>query len=834
MGAQMRVKSRWRRAKMAKAGGIAGSVSLLLGGAAVAAEATPHEQAGANNSLGEIVVTASRRQETVASAPYNISAYSADQLQAANITSIAALSQQVPNFVLQDTGARNSASSIPIIRGLNASQASGGFDEPRYFQAPVGFYLGNTPILGNLPLMDVERIEVLRGPQGTLYGAGTLAGAIKLVPVEPKLDGLSGNLSASAATVSHSSKADYDISGAINLPMGETLALRVAAKQQYDAGFIDQYNIMQREHNDYASGAPVLADPNDVAGSRAVYFNRKDVNSTRTAAVRTTLLWKPSSDFKLDATFSFARIYGIGGPKDNSNYAGGTLPTDPQVTLPATGQYEVNSLTLEPYERKTGLGSFDASYDLGFATLSSTVSYGKTKGKNVYDGTNFLVGSFAAVYYTGNPVNPRTVIPYLNTDDERDSTQELRLVSNGKNRFDYVAGLYFQQQKRYFVFSPHLPGADVQSAAAHAGDTTPVALGGGYLALYPDTSVYIQTADQRYKESAAYGNLTWNVNDQWQVTGGARVFHESFSQHMRQANIGFLLDNLYDNGKSLTSHIFMLNTSYELAPSVKAYATWSQGFRRGGANSFQLTGILAESTTLSLYDPDKTNNYEVGIKGFAGGWYLSAAAFYVRWDKPQIDLLTPILGYNVVVNGSAATSKGFELEMSGPLGLKGLSLSAGIAYAKARLSEDFALPAGDGTGNFDPVGIAGKSGDRLPGAPDFSGSVNLNFETHMTDSSKLTFNVGTDFRSSTLNQLPNVSSQTPSTKAPGYALLHGNIEWSTGSWRAALYGTNLANKYVKYSKGVRNLTNIAALGNYGDTFSVARPREIGLRMTYQW
>ena len=803
----MRSTSMKRSAFTAKATSLAGCVSLILHGPAYAADA----------GLEEIVVTASRRAETVSKAPYNISAYSNDQLQSGNITSVTELSQQVPNFVIEDSGARNTASQIPVIRGLNASTASGLFDQPRNFQSPVGVYLGNTPTLGSLPLMDVERVEVLRGPQGTLYGAGTLAGAIRVVPMEPKLGETSGTISASGASVSHSSSYDYAGSGAINLPLGDTVAIRLAAKSDYDAGFIDQFNIMQRQGSNYAYGVPVLANPADVAGSPAVYFNKTDVNYTRTTAARALILWKPSDAFKLDATYSYALVTGNGGPTDNHTYGGGPSPIDPRVTLPATGEYQASLSSLEPFQRKTQLASIDPSLDLGFATLTGTLSYGQTDGWNVFDGTANIVGnSTYAPYYTGVPPNPRTVIPYGNGDHEKTHTEEVRLVSNGKHTLDYVVGLYSEQQKRDLVWQVYVPSGGVPAAY-----------------LGPNYESIDQNATQDYKEYAAYGNLTWNASDRWQVTGGARFFHETFSQHEVQNLYLFGLTSDTSNSNSVSSQIFMANTSYELNQSMKAYATWSQGFRRGGANTYQVTGPLAESPSLVQYRPDKTNNFEVGIKGHAGGVYLSAAAFYIKWADPQIDLFTPGLQYPAVVNGKAATSKGFELEASGPLGVNGLTFNAGIAYAKARLSEDFALPAaiGDGSGNFDPNGIVGKSGDRLPGAPDWSGTLNLNYSTALAAGTKLKVTLGGDYRSSTINVLPNINPQTPATTTPSYSLLHGDIELGVGNWRYALYGTNLLDRFVVYSKSVRTLDNIATTGGWGDTYAVARPRVIGLRIS---
>lgn len=822
-------------ALLARVGSVAGCVSLILHGAAVAGESGPDGQVDASTSLGEIVVTANRRSESVAKAPYNISAYSSDQLKAANITTLTGLSQQVPNFVVQDSGARASESQVPIIRGLNASEPSAYGGNARYFQSPVGYYLGNSPMTGALPLMDLERVEVLRGPQGTLYGGGTLAGAVRVVPAEPKLYGFGAEAGIDGAIVGHSGSRDFNLDGMVNLPLGETVALRVVAKDQYEAGFIDQFNIMRRQGNNYANGVPLLADPADVASSRAIYFDSTDVNSTRTVATRASLLWKPTDEFKLVGTYNYAKISGNGSPTDDSGYVGGPSPIDPRITLPATGEYRISSPSLEPFERKSGLATLDGSYDAGFATLSGTFSYGYTNGSNVLDGTRNIVGTPFQPYYTGDPANPRFASTVVNTDDEKTYTEELRLVSNGKHAIDYVLGAFFQQQKNQILYYTYNPGADVQSAAAHAGDTTPVYLGGTYIPLYSDNSVVRQPTVQKFRDYSLYGNLTWNVSDAWQVTGGARIFHETFNE---QRSLDLALNqtsSVYpNNSNSLTRAIFMANSSYQLAPAVKIYATWSQGFRRGGTSSIPITGPFAEAPQLVNYNPDKVDNFELGVKGTAGGLYLSAAVFYILWDGPQIDTQTPYLAYNVVINGRKASSRGLELEVSGPLGLKGLSFNAGLAYARARLTEDFTLPVGTGGGQYDPNGITGKAGNRLPGAPDFSGTVNIKYGMPVFQRAMLTFNLGADFRSSTINDLADINSATLVSTVPGYWLLRGNVEMTVGHWRAALYGTNLTDKYVVYAKSLVTTQSLAAVGTYAGLNTVARPRVIGLQLSRDW
>ena len=824
------LNAKMRQIRLHALAGTVLSVAALVPQSALAQAASTNDVASPPAASAEIVVSANRRDTVISKTPYNISAYSGEQLAKANITTVTALTRQVPNFTIVDTGARSSQSSLPIIRGLNASQASGLFEGARGAQAPVGYYVDNAPLNASLPLMDVARVEVLRGPQGTLYGAGTLAGAVRIVTNQPKLGEFSGLLSVAGGAVAHSSDHNYSLDATLNVPLGETIALRVSGRQQRNAGFINQHDIMEREGDNYLSGLPVAADPSDPLGSPAVYFDKKDVNWDTTTAARVALLWQPTAEFKATLAYAYAHVRGNGAALDNYTYPGGPSPVDARRTLAPTGEYEISSSALEPFRRTTHQATFDASYDMGFATLATTLAYQRTSGENSIDANRHILGiPFFSDYYTGNPANPRFAYAYQNTDTDRQTTEEIRLVSNTKGgAFDYVIGAFFQQQKRELGLNSFNPGAQKYN--------------GPFGPLYVDANnqFLTQINSQDYHEASLYGNLTWHPTDRWQITGGGRVFHETFSAALIQ-NRGQTIVPPSSNRTKLTSQIFMANTSYDVSSAIKAYATWSQGFRRGGANPFLTdeTSLFSEASTLKTYTPDKTNNFEVGIKGRAAGIYVSLAAFYIKWDKPQIDMLTPYYGYSAVVNGSKASSKGIELEASGQTGLEGLTFNLGVAYSKARLTRPFAIrsaisidPA-TGLSIFADNGITGLKGDRLPGAPDYSASFDLQYAFAVGKGANLTMNAGMDYRSSTVNDLTPVNGLTIIATSPGYATVRGGIDLDVGKWTVSLNATNLLDKHVVYSRGVSN-TFQQGLGGYGDTYYVGRPREVTLRVSYKW
>jgi outer membrane receptor protein involved in Fe transport len=636
----------------------------------------------------------------------------------------------------------------------------------------------------------------------------------------------------------HSGKYGYDLTGTINIPAGETAALRITLKRERNAGFINQSDIIQREGDNYLNGLPVFAQPGNIATSPAVYFKKKDVNFDETTAARLSMLWEPTDTFKFSVSYNYAEMKGNGAAIDNYTYPGGQSPIDPRRTLDATGEYEISSSSLEPFERKTHQAALDASYDMGFATLAGTIAYGETKGSNSIDANRHILGiPFFQDYYAGVPANPRFVYGYQNTDADKQWTEELRLVSNGKdNKIDYVLGAYFQQQDRTLGLFSYNPGG---------GDflTNTPYYTGVPIFVDADQSFLRQIATQKYKESAIYGNVTVHLTDKFQVTGGGRYFWETFDATTDQRRGPFqAIDPVASASRNkLSSQIFSVNASYELASNLTTYATWSQGFRRGGTSAFLIDPTLpfAESANLLTYEPDKTNNFELGLKGRLGGIYFSAAAFYIKWNNAQIDLLTPYFGYSAVVNATKASSKGIELEASGPLGDSGLSFNLGFAYAKARIDKAFALRAAvgqdplTGISIFADDGINGLKGDRLPGSPDYSGTFTLKYDTDLSETTKLGFNVGADFRGSTVNDLTPTNGFTLISKTPSFMTFRAGANVDFDKFSVSLFVNNLLDKHVVYSKGVSNLFQ-QALGGYGDTYYVGRPREIGLRLGYRF
>jgi len=770
------------------------------------------------SAVQEIVVTATRRAAGIETVPYNISAVSGDDLLRTGTQDIGQLAKQVPGFDMADRGRASLAGEIPIIRGMNTSNTDR--NELVFEQAPVGTYLGDSPMIGYFPIEDVQRIEILRGPQGTLYGAGALGGAIRFIPNSPRLNAWEAGVDVSGSTVDHSSSMGYTYSGLLNAPLGSIAAIRLSARREHDPGFIDQYGIQKRQ-GDPAASPVILANPADVANSPAVYYSKKDVNYADVSSGRVSVLIQPMDPLKLELAVNVAHVRGGGSPIDTPDFAGGPWPLDPRITLPSGGRYENISPVLGEFTRTSSLSSIDASYDMGFATLSSTSTYYNTHARSIHDGNDLILNLPAGYrsYYTGNPVNPRFIATLDSPDANRAFTQELRLVSNGHHLFDYTVGLFHQLESHSVGVSIYEPGTAEQAAAS----------GGLPVNTSPLGATYVNNAPGSFEEDALFGEVTWNATNRFQLTGGGRVFHQRFTQ--TQAYTIYLFDTSDASGtsSSFSDHIFKVNASYEYLHDQRVYATFSQGFRRGGANAFQTQGVLGEPAAILTYQPDKANNVELGLKGvLESGIRYTADVFHVDWDHPQLGTFTSVNSWPVVVNAPKARTQGAEFELHTPLFTKQLNLTLGYAYVDAKLTQNFCIPNGDGTGGVLPCGLSGTAGDRLPGSPKNSAVATLSYTQPLPDGSFLDLTLNANYKGSVLTLLSN----NPYNVNPAYTLFNASATYHWNQWSVGLVGNNLFDRRVIYAGPLH--PNSELMGTLSNTYSVGQPRTIAVRLGYHF
>jgi iron complex outermembrane receptor protein len=797
------------------------------------AQQAPAQTVSSTDQLAEVTVTATRRTETLESVPYSISVVSAEQLEQTGVTDIASLASQVAGLSLYDYGARLVGATVPIIRGINADSEPRGFRT--FEQAPVGTYIGNSPVDGYFDLEDLKQVEVLRGPQGTLYGAGALGGALRLIPNSPQLNTWSGKVEVGGARTEHSSGHGYTLDGLFNIPLGETLAFRASAKYLYEPGFIDAYGLFKTSNPTFL-GTPIPANPADPVNSPAIYSDRPDWNWQKTFTGRAALLWKPAQAFSAELAILHSGVQGDGGPQVNMAFPGGTSPLDPATTLPPGGMYREFTQIDQPFSRYTNLLSADLSFDAGFATLSSTSSYYTTSGITVEDQSYNLAGVDGGAflpYYAGIPTNPRFVFAQQFADSAHTFTQEVRLVSKTDPRsiIDYVLGVFYENQGRNGSWYIAAPGS--AQRAVQQGCTGPAFFGATFpdclLTVGPNDLTFVQIDHQTFQDKSVFGELSWHFMPHGQITFGVRHFSQQFTDAQSYLDYTFVTNlPAIPRSEPASKTVGKVNPSYEYAKNQFIYALWSQGFRRGGANAVPETGVFQESPLLRTYAPDTTNNYEAGLKGrFDNGMSYTLAVFDIHWDKPQIFASLPS-GNLAVYNANTAESKGFEVQSSGPLFWPGFGYTIGFSYADAKLTSNFSLPANNGLGVVTPGELTGTAGEQLPGSPKTSGNATLTYALPLAADSELVMALNGSYRTPIKFALaPTLGSSTVS-QSSSYQVLNLSGTFIQKPWRVIGYVKNLFDKQeILVPPAQPN-----ELNNLTDDVVVNRPREIGVLIAY--
>ena len=774
--------------------------------------------------LEEVVVTATRREQSVLEIPINISVTSGEDLQRLAVRDLAGIANHVPGLVVTDGGVRsNGTNNSFIIRGINAGGVGGGGFQ-NLLTPSVSTYVDETPMFANLRLTDIARVEVLRGPQGTLYGAGSVGGTLRLIQNQPDTRDTAFRVTAEGGTLAHSDDLDYRVDVLANLPISDRAAVRFSAGYEQLAGFIDARSSVVVD----ADRVPVLANPANPVGSGFRTEQIKDLDSSETWFARASALYEFSDSARIVLAYQHQdeKSGGFSSQQLNSiEYTMGRRVAD------------------EPSHRKVDLVSATATVDLGFATLTSATGYFEQGEDAVTDGSIFPI--IYAPYYG---YYPRITLPSFNEFGSESLTQEFRLVSNGEGALSWTVGAYYQdlETKAYqqqllkgIADWSELPGTgfgpfprfgDVQE---YFGLLRPSAIRPKDMASITDRTV-------KFEDKALFGEITYRITDAWSVTGGARVFWQKTSQDLlvELPFFGPLVSsdgnifgrNRNANAISFDDQIFKLNTSYQLSDDTLLYATVAEGFRAGGANSYPVgTCAFCDPADFLTFDPDTATNFEIGVKGrLSGSLQYSASVYRIDWDEIQFETASASTSA-IIVNGGKARSQGAELEMLwAPT--DGTMVTAGYSYTDAELTQDVLLPVG---GALAPG--AGFKGDRLPGVSkhQFTGSFDQRWP--IAGGRALLLHLDAAYRSDFPNRL--------STRARDYRIFDEfwilnasiGVELSE-NLQLQLYGRNLTDE-----KGISSYNNPTFTGAGGarpppeySSESLRRPRTLGLRVSWQF
>src|ERR1700759_2065947 len=418
--------------------------------------------ADSNDSEGlqEVIVTASHREVSAQDLPISISAVTGVELTSKGIDDVAGLAHSVAGVSYTDKGPFSGVNGANlIIRGLNSETTSGLPAAASPAVPPVATYVDDTPLFFNLRLQDLDRGEILRGPQGTLYGSGSLGGTIRFVQNHPDPSGFDAKLEVTSSGTKHTSTPNADVNGMLNIPIGETFAIRMNAGWSYDAGFINQPNLYRLA----SSGVPISAQPGDLF-SPPVKYGRQNVNAYRYSTARIAALWQPNESLRAQLSYYYQRESADGFPYIATSRSSYNEPINP-ATLPV-GDYTnpaaipqlydapvppgVDRLSsaeygADPTRDRVDLTALSVSYDMGFATLTSATSWAHHVNHTSADETQEYINFpfFQSLYGQ----YPRTYVVGLESLNDRPITQEFRLQSRTGGRLDWLAGLFYNDQK---------------------------------------------------------------------------------------------------------------------------------------------------------------------------------------------------------------------------------------------------------------------------------------------------------------------------------------------------------------------------------------------------
>ena len=805
------------------------------------------------NSLQEVVVTATRRAVSAQDLPISITAVSGSALEQAGIEDIGELAHTMAGVDYTDKGPFSGiAGANLIIRGLNSDSTGWLPAAATPIVAPVATYVDDTPLFVNLRLQDLDRVEILRGPQGTLYGSGSLGGTIRFVQNAPDPSGFDAKVEAGVSDTAHTNTPNEDVSGMLNLPITETLAVRMNAGFTYDAGYINQPNLYVLD----AAGVPVASQPGNLDSPPEI-SGRRYTNDYQYRSARIAMLWKPSDEFHAQLSYFYQLDTAGGFPYVATSAAAYTQPistltqpsgtfTNPPLQLqlyPATVPAGADRLSNADYGTDTthdrvDLLALTMEYDLGFATLTSATSWAHHSNLSVVDESAEYSNFYFYQSFYGQ--NPRAFTEGNETVDDKPLSQEFRLTSKTGGTFDWLAGLFYKYEKTDIEENDYYQGyydyyaacAPIHGQSSGDGQTPSYCgLGENYTPgvtntvdglTYNKDEAYINAFETKFQDLALFGELTTHLTSAWSLTGGTRLFKQTISQGQQNA---LLFDGpLYAANESLGNEwrkaLWKVNTAYQLDATNLVYATWSQGFRRGGVNALPPTeqGGYVTPPALSKLAPDTANNYEIGAKGTIDNRLrYSTAIFDIQWHNIQEGVdLTPLVLPGALNIGNGY-SRGLELELE-QLVTDHLTANLDYTYDQTKLtslSSLFAVP----NSSFAPA----PAGGPLPGTPKNSVALGLEYGHVQFAGGDWRYAINAHYQSVVLPSL----SATVAT-VPGFTMVNTRLSYARSHWTGTLYVNNLTNNL-----GVTSIQDPALFGNRAQSI-ISQPRTVGLTLAYRF
>jgi iron complex outermembrane recepter protein len=815
----------------------------VLPGAVLAAEeqsaSTENTEAASQGNLTEVTVTATRRSESLSKVPISVTALTQESLDDRGIKDFSEVARFTPgvNF---DTSGTNTIS----IRGISGTGGAG----------TTGIYLDDTPIQMRalafspdeaLPKsFDIDRVEVLRGPQGTLFGAGSEGGTVRYITTQPSLTKTTIYARSEVSTTDGGAPS-YEGGIAVGGPLVEnTLGARISVWYRRDGGWIDDIN-------------PVTLAPVE-----------KNANYDDTFLIRTALLWAPNDKWSVTPS-----LYYQNQQRNDINTFW------PLYSNPGNDSF-VNA---DPSQRhvpdKFYITALKIQGDLGSVQFISNTSYYHRKEQTGYEGTLYNLGFYQADVFapsvSGVPLSPGVSLPLIDANGihlpagasnyvspstidngQQNITQELRLQSSDSNaRFIWTTGLFFSANRQSYLEQIHDPLLNELSVALTGLPYTDIFVDGNgngvpYVPGYPNDSYFLQTSskDQQY---AIFGEATYGLTDTLKLTVGVRESHTKYSFNTYTGGPQLYAAPTTGSGSnSQNSFTPKVSLQWQVDPNNMLYTTYAKGFRPGGANNplpeaacaqdFANFGIKASPTT---YNSDTVDSFEVGAKDNINNRVrIASSIYYIKWKNIQQTVIPPVCQISFIDNLGAAVAKGIDLQADISVTDR-LTANIAAGYTDARYTENSRLSptetnpvvaSGDAI-----VGQSSETGGGQPTAP-ITASVGLEYRFNLNTYSLF---VRGDYeyegraRWHTAAQDANTLQFDPANYTlPGttFSSLRAGVD--VGSWSLAAFVDNLTNTHAltDYDWTIcPGGSCTAASGSRLEREFTFRPRTIGITAIYR-
>lgn len=753
---------------------IALACTLLTGLAAPAAVAQPE-----TSLLEEIVVTAQKRSETLAEIPMSITVLTGASLERQQAHDFQDLVARIPGFSINSS--RQGVTRITL-RGINTGGVAstvGVYVDDVPFGSSSG--LANAAILsGDIDTFDLARLEVLRGPQGTLYGASALGGVMKYVTNPASTEAFEGRAKVGMESV-RGGDMGYSVTGLVNVPVNDRFAIRASGFYRQDGGYVSSIG---------NNPIPSLTDPtvNVVAGTRV----ESDINDVDVFGGRISGLIHLTDDLTLDL-----RIMSQNIESGSTN----TVDADPVTLRPTSGSEVRSRYHRDPSDIEYRVYSAAFDWDLGAVAVESVTSYSTFEQDFVSDvaANTSLAGAplapVATLFFGDASARPLSAIQQQVTSTDK-FTQEIRLVSASDGPFQWLVGAYYTNEDS---------GIDPQRILAVEAGTDDVAT---------DVPVLVEARlKSDFEEIALFANAKWQITDRLDLSFGARASRneQSANQTLEGALLGGAV-NFDDADSSESPFTFSVSPRFQINDQVAVYARVATGYRPGGPN---VIPAGAPPGTPGSYDSDTLTSYEAGIKaGTADGRFdIDLAMFYLDWEDVQ--LLAVVNGVGLNANGGTAVSRGAEFAAAfRPT--ESLTVSLNGAYTDAELTED-----------TDPI-VGGTDGDPLSYVPKWS----------LGADAELRWPIGaaTAFAGVNLSYVDDrpagFNNRDPDGRIrqlDSYSTLGLRAGLDFDRWSIEVYGKNVTDE-----DGLTDITDSGVLPNGLVGLSHIRPRAFGMTIGARW